>query len=58
MNTLTFKITKNDLQRMDCGALNNVIGLLNYACNVRNNATACKQLDYIRAVAMSKGCTI
>ena len=57
-NTLTIKIPKSSLQSMDCGTLNNLIGLFQYACNVRNDQTACKQLDYLKAVASSKGCTV
>jgi len=57
-SVLTIKLSKNTLQSMDCGALNNLIGFFQWACEVRGDQTSCKQLDYLRAIASSKGCTI
>jgi len=58
VKAIKIELTHQGLQGMGCGDLANVIGLLNYACNVRGDKTACKQLDYVRAIATSKGCTI
>jgi hypothetical protein len=53
-SVITTKNPRNSLQSMDYSALNNVIGLPNYAHNVKGD----KQLDYVRAIASSKGCSI
>jgi hypothetical protein len=52
-NVVAIKIPRNSLQSMDYSALNNVI-VPNYAYNVKGN----KQLEYVRAIASSKGCSI
>jgi hypothetical protein len=58
VKAIKIELTHQGLQGMGCGDLANVIGLLNYACNVRGDKTACRQLDYVRGIAQSKGCTI
>jgi len=58
VKTIKIELTPQGLQSMGCGDLANVIGLLSYACNVRGDKIACKQLDYVRGIAQSKGCTI
>ena len=57
-NTLTIKISKESVNMMDCSALQNLIGLFQWACTVRGDKNACKQLEYLRAIAQSKGCSI
>jgi hypothetical protein len=47
-------VITNSLQSMDYSALNNVIGLPNYAYNVKGG----NQLEYLKAIALSKGFSI
>lgn len=55
---IKIRITHESLSNMGCDTLNNVVGLLRYACDVRGSQQACNELRSVEAIARSKGCTI
>ena len=58
VDKIVISFKRSTLEGLGCEQLNSLVNLLNYACTVRGNQEACRQLDFVKSIASSKGCTI
>ena len=56
--SIKIEIRRSALNSMGCTELTSVYNLLKYACDVRGNEAACREVDRVRTLLTSKGCSV